>query len=70
MHHNRVTIGILVFSVFLGLFLSNRSCRRRTVSPYTRPVDPNVTFWTKHFMPRYSTAQAVVHDSVHLDIGL
>ena len=66
MHHKRVTIGALVFSVLLGLFLSPVHAAEEPFPLYP-VIDPNVTFWTNIYA-RYSTTQAVVHDSVHLDI--
>ncbi len=66
MHHNRITIGILVFSLLLGLSLSPVNAAEEPFPLYP-VIDPNVTFWTNIYA-RYSTTQAVVHDSVHLDI--
>ncbi|MCB2147070.1 MAG: transglycosylase SLT domain-containing protein [Deltaproteobacteria bacterium] len=66
MHHKRVTIGVLVFSVLVGLFLSPVHAAEEPFPLYP-VIDPNVTFWTNIYA-RYSTNQAVVHDSVHLDI--
>lgn len=66
MHHKRVTIGALVFSVLLGLFLSPVHAAEEPFPLYP-VIDSNVTFWTNIYA-RYSTTQAVVHDSVHLDI--
>jgi membrane-bound lytic murein transglycosylase D len=66
MHHKRVTIGILAFWILLGLFHSPVHAAKEPFPLYP-VIDPNVTFWTNIYA-RYSTTQAVVHDSVHLDI--
>jgi membrane-bound lytic murein transglycosylase D len=66
MHHKRVTIGILAFWILLGLFHSPVHAAKEPFPLYPI-IDPNVTFWTNIYA-RYSTTQAVVHDSVHLDI--
>ena len=66
MHHKRVRLWIIVFSVLLGLSHSPVHAAEEPFPLYP-VIDPNVTFWTAIYA-RYSTTQAVVHDSVHLDI--
>jgi membrane-bound lytic murein transglycosylase D len=66
MHHKRVRFWIFVFSVLLGLSHSPVHAAEEPFPLYP-VIDPNVTFWTNIYA-RYSTTQAVVHDSVHLDI--
>ena len=66
MHHKRVRLWIIVFSVLLGLSHSPVHAAEEPFPLYP-VIDPNVTFWTTIYA-RYSTTQAVVHDSVHLDI--
>ncbi|MGD9311079.1 MAG: transglycosylase SLT domain-containing protein [Desulfosarcina sp.] len=66
MVHKLVTIGILIASALFGLVPSPAHA---VDDPFPRyeVIDPNVSFWTDIYA-RYSTKQAVVHDSVHLDI--
>ena len=66
MHHKPVRLWILVFSVLLGLSHLPVHAGEEPFPLYP-VIDPNVTFWTNIYA-RYSTTQAVVHDSVHLDI--
>ena len=66
MHHKRVRLWIIVFSVLLSLSHSPVHAAEE-LFPLYPVIDPNVTFWTAIYA-RYSTTQAVVHDSVHLDI--
>ena len=66
MHHKRVRLWIIVFSVLLGLSHSPVHAAEEPFPLYP-VIDPNVTFWTTIYA-RYSTTQAVVHDSIHLDI--
>jgi len=66
MHHKRVRLWFFIFSVFLGISHSPVHAAEEPFPLYP-VIDPNVTFWTTIYA-RYSTTQAVVHDSVHLDI--
>ncbi|MBR9985106.1 MAG: transglycosylase SLT domain-containing protein [Desulfosarcina sp.] len=66
MHHKPVRLWILVFSVLLGLF-HRPVLAAEEPFPLYPVIEPNVTFWTTIYA-RYSTTQAVVHDSVDLDI--
>jgi len=66
MHFKPLRVWTLVFSVLLGM--SNLPAHAaEDPFPLYPVIDSNVTFWTNVYA-RYSTAQAVVHDSVHLDI--
>ena len=66
MHHKRVRFWIIVFSFLLGLLHLPVHAADEPFPLYP-VIDPNVTFWTDIYS-RYSTTQAVVHDSVHLDV--
>ncbi|MEE4114104.1 MAG: transglycosylase SLT domain-containing protein, partial [Desulfobacteraceae bacterium] len=66
MHHKPVRLWILVFSVLLGLSHLPVHAAEEPFPLYP-VIDSNVTFWTNIYS-HYSTTQAVVHDSVHLDI--
>ena len=66
MHHKDKTIGFLVFSILLVL-LHSPVLAAEEPFPLYPVIDSNVYFWTNIYA-RYSTTQAVVHDSVHLDI--
>ena len=66
MPHKLLTIAVLIASVLFGLLpLSAQAVD--DPFPLYEVIDPNVSFWTDIYS-RYSTTQAVVHDSVHLDI--
>jgi membrane-bound lytic murein transglycosylase D len=66
MHRKRVTLMIVVFWVLLGFFHFSVHAAEEPFPLYP-VIDPNVNFWTNIYS-HYSTIQAVVHDSVHLDI--
>ena len=66
MHHTRLTIWILIISALFIPFLSPGHAAEELFPQYAI-INPNVSFWEKIYA-RYPTTQAVVHDSVHLDI--
>ena len=56
----------LIFSIFAGIAF----CAIPAVAdpfPQFENIEPNVSFWVKAYS-KYTTRQAVVHDSKHLDI--
>jgi membrane-bound lytic murein transglycosylase D len=56
---------LIVFILFTPLFASVRAADE--AFPRYEIIEPNVSFWITIYS-RYSTTQAVVHDSDHLDI--
>ena len=62
----RFTIGWMVAAVVYFL-IAGPVVAAPELFPQYPVIDPNVSFWTNVYA-RYTTAQAVVHDSVHLDI--
>ncbi|MBC2742726.1 MAG: lytic transglycosylase, partial [Desulfosarcina sp.] len=66
MHHKRVTIWILIVSALFSLLLSSGHAAEEPFPQYDI-ISPNVSFWINVYS-QYPTTQAVVHDSVHLDI--
>ena len=66
MHHKHIRLWIVVFSLLLGLSHLPAHAGEEPFPIYP-VIEPNVAFWTTIYA-RYSTTQAVVHDSVHLDV--
>jgi membrane-bound lytic murein transglycosylase D len=66
MHRTRATIWIVLVSALFSLLVSSGHASE-TVFPQYPVIDSNVSFWTKIYTA-YSTRQAVVHDSVRMDI--
>lgn len=66
MLHRQFAISFLMALALFSLFAgpARADGERFPVYPV---IEPNVAFWTQIYA-RYSTAQAVVHDSLHLDI--
>ena len=66
MHYTRLTIWLLIVSALFSPFLSPGYAAEAPFPQYD-VINSNVSFWIKIYAD-YSTTQAVVHDSVHLDI--
>ncbi len=66
MHHLRAMIWILIVSALFIPFHSSGSAAEEPFPQYP-VINANVSFWIKIY-GHYSTSQAVVHDSVDLDI--
>ncbi len=66
MHRICATIWIVLVSALFSLLVSSGHASE-TVFPQYAVIDSNVSFWTKIYTA-YSTRQAVVHDSVRMDI--
>ena len=66
MTHKRVTIWIVIVSALLGVFISSGHAAGEPFPQY-EVIEPNVSFWIKIYS-EYSTRQAVVHDSLRLDV--
>lgn len=66
MPRTRATLWIFMVSALFNLMVLSGHASA-TVFPQYPVIDPNVSFWTKIYTV-YSTRQAVVHDSVRLDI--
>jgi membrane-bound lytic murein transglycosylase D len=66
MSHKRVTIWIVIVSALLGIFISTGYAADEPFPQY-EVIQPNVSFWIKIYAD-YSTRQAVVHDSLRMDV--
>lgn len=66
MFYPRPVVRILILSVLFSLSLAPAHAAQDPFPQYDA-IGPNVSFWTKIFT-HYSTTQAVVHDSVDLNI--
>ena len=66
MHRQPAVIWILIVSALVVLIASPAMATREPF-PHFEVIEPNVAFWTDVYS-RYPTTQAIVHDSVHLDI--
>ncbi len=62
----RVFLRISIVATFLALCLPIRAGADASF-PEFENIRPNVTFWIKVYS-RYTTSQAIIHDSRHLDI--
>ena len=66
MHNTRVRIWMPIVPVLFSLLISTAIAAQEPFPQYA-DIDTNVSFWIKIYA-HYSTTQAVVHDSVNLDI--
>jgi membrane-bound lytic murein transglycosylase D len=66
MHRQPAIVWILVVSA-LGILIASPAMAAREPFPHFAVIEPNVDFWTDVYS-RYPTTQAIVHDSVRLDI--